>query len=81
MKEALVFDTPDGIAYARLATLKAKLKLEQAGMKTTGGALRPRLAEEFKLPARAPHSLYINHCINEMSKILIRQPLRGGNPS
>lgn len=58
----------NAVSYARFAALKGALKLESLGMKTRGGALRPRLAKEFGLSPRAPHLDYIGHCVLEMEK-------------
>lgn len=54
-----VFNTPRQIELFRLVSLKSQLKLEQAGLKSSGGALRPRLAAEFGLNKRAPYADYI----------------------
>ena len=43
----------------RLLSIKHQLKLEKLGLKSSGGALRPRLAKEFGLKPRAPHAEYI----------------------
>ena len=51
--------TPEAISYVRLASLKGMLKLEKVGMKTRGGALRPRIAAEFGLKARDSHDKFI----------------------
>jgi hypothetical protein len=60
----------NAVRYARFASLKYQLKLEQAGMKSSGGALRPRLAKEFGLKARDGHASYIGYCIEEMAKCM-----------
>ena len=49
----------------RLCSLKQQLKLESKGLKSSGGAIRPRIAKEFGLSPRAPHSEYIKK-IEEM---------------
>lgn len=51
--------TPDEIAYFRLASLRGALRLAAVGMKSRGGALRPKLAAEFGLTARAPYPDFI----------------------
>lgn len=61
---------PTAVAYGRMAALKGALKLESLGMKTRGGALRPRLAKEFGLPARADYSSYIAVCLAKMDEYL-----------
>lgn len=47
------------IDYFRLASLKSQLKLEAVGLKSSGGAIRPRIAKEFNLSPRAPYTDYI----------------------
>lgn len=58
------------VSYGRYAALKGALKLEALGMKTRGGPLRPRLAEEFGLKPRDGHDLYIAHCVGKMEELL-----------
>lgn len=58
------------VAYIRLASVKSQLKLEKLGLKSKGGALRPRLAKEFGLAARAPHDAYIAECERRMQEML-----------
>lgn len=48
-----------GIEAFRWASVKYQLKLEKHGMKSSGGALRPRLAAELGLKPRDSHDLYI----------------------
>lgn len=55
----VVVCTGVGIDLFRLASLRGMLKLESLGMKTRGGALRPRIAKELGLPARAPHIQFV----------------------
>lgn len=43
----------------RLASIRGQLKLEKAGLKSSGGALRPRLAKEFNLKPRDSHDKFI----------------------
>lgn len=57
--ESISCTTPDSISHFRLASLKYQLKMEKAGMKSSGGAIRPRIAKEFGLSPRAPHDEYI----------------------
>ena len=45
--------------HYRLVSLKGMLKLESLGMKTRGGALRPRLAREFGLKPRSTYDEFI----------------------
>ena len=49
----------DEVSYFRLASLKAQLKLEKIGLKSSGGAIRPRVATEFGLKPRDHHDKYI----------------------
>jgi hypothetical protein len=58
-EQAQVFDTPDEIAFFRLCSLRGSLKLESKGLKSRGGAIRPRIAAEFGLMPRAPYETYI----------------------
>lgn len=51
--------TPKAIAAYRLASLRAMLRMEKIGLKTRGGALRPRIAEELGLRPRDSYDLYI----------------------
>lgn len=51
--------TGEGVDLFRLLSLKYQLKLERLGLKSSGGAIRPRIAKEFGLSPRAPHSEYI----------------------
>jgi hypothetical protein len=67
---ATVVSTPSGIEYFRFASVKAQLKLEKVGLKSSGGALRPRLAKEFGLSPRAHHDAYIAYCIDKMNSLL-----------
>lgn len=62
--------TPEQIAYVRLASLKAQLKMEKVGMKTRGGALRPRLAAEFGLKPRDTHQKFIDTIQDRMNVML-----------
>lgn len=54
--------TGDGVTAFRFASIKAQLKLEKVGLKSSGGALRPRLAKEFDLKPRADYAEYIAYC-------------------
>lgn len=51
--------TPAGIQRFRLLSLRGMLKLERAGMKTRGGALRPRIAAEFGLRSRDSYDKFL----------------------
>jgi len=51
--------TPDEISIFRLLSVKHQLNFEKMGMKSSGGALRPRLAKEFGLKPRDSYEMYI----------------------
>lgn len=53
-------NTPAGIAYARLLSVRGMLRLEKIGLKSRGGALRPRLAAELGLKPRDSYDLFIS---------------------
>jgi hypothetical protein len=67
--ETLVFDTEDQINFFRFASLKHQLKLEGRGLRSSGGALRPRLAAEFGLGPRDDRHFYIDYCQARMDEI------------
>lgn len=58
-REPITCNTPDQIAFFRLASLKQQLKLEKVGLKSSGGAIRPRIATEFGLKPRDSHDKFI----------------------
>jgi hypothetical protein len=58
------------VQYARFASVKYQLKLEKVGLKSSGGALRPRLAEEFGLGPRAKHDDFIAYVQAKMEELL-----------
>ena len=58
-RKLLVCRTPEQVAVFRLLSLRGMLKLEKVGMKTRGGAIRPRLAEELGLKPRDSYDVYI----------------------
>ena len=49
----------DAISRYRLCVLKQHLKLEQKGLKHSGGAIRPRIAAELGLKPRDSHDKFI----------------------
>jgi hypothetical protein len=61
--------TPE-VIYIRFSSIKAQLKLEKLGLKSRGGALRPRLAKEFGLSPRAKHEEYIAYCQARMDEVV-----------
>jgi hypothetical protein len=48
-----IFRGPVATQLFRLASLKSQLKLEGLGMKSSGGPIRPRIAQEFGLKPTA----------------------------
>lgn len=65
-------NTPDGVEYFRLASLKQQLKLEGHGMKSRGGAIRPRIAAEFGLSPRASRESYLDIIEKRMEALLTK---------
>jgi len=59
--------SPAQINAFRFLSVKHQLKFEKMGMKSSGGALRPRLAKEFGLSPRAPHADYIAYCEKQIA--------------
>lgn len=55
----MTLDTPDKIMAFRLLSLRAQLKLEAKGLKSSGGSIRPRIAKEFGLSSRAKREDFI----------------------
>ncbi len=51
--------TGKGVEGFRWASVKAQLKMEKVGLKSSGGPLRPRLAKELGLKARDSYEMYI----------------------
>lgn len=64
---------PDEVSYGRLAALKGALKLERVGLKTRGGALRPRLAAEFGLKPRDSYDKFIQVIQTRMDELLAKR--------
>lgn len=58
------------VAYARLATIVYGLRMESVGLKTRGGSLRRRLADEFEMSPRAPHADFIAEAKARMALLL-----------
>lgn len=69
MSESIVL-TGEGITYAQLAIWKGALKLESKGLKTRGGALRPKLASKLGLKAKDSYETYITTIQDKMTVIL-----------
>lgn len=72
-EKAVTVNTPDGISYFRLSSLKLQLKMEAKGLKSSGGAIRPRVAKEFGLKPRDSHEKYIEVIQAKMDEILKQQ--------
>jgi len=47
------------VQYFRWLSVRGQLRLEKIGMKSSGGALRPRLSKELGLMPRDSHDKYI----------------------
>ena len=59
----------DSVAAFRWLSLRGMLRLEQLGMKTRGGALRPRIAKELGLSPRASYTVYIEAVNAKLAEI------------
>lgn len=56
----MVFNTPDGIELYRLASIKARIKLEAGGLKVSRGkSTRSQIAGELALSPRDPHERFL----------------------
>ena len=55
----MMISRPNQIAAFRLLSLRYQLRLEAGGIKSSGGAIRPRIAKEFGLKPRDSHDKYI----------------------
>lgn len=69
----MILTSPTEMAYYRLATIKFRLKMEAAGLKGHGGAMRPRMAKEFGLKPRDSFEKYIEICQQRMNVFLEHQ--------
>jgi hypothetical protein len=65
--------TGNGITYFQLAAVKAALKLEKAGLKHSGGAIRPKWAKELGLKPRDSHDKLIAALRARMDALLKEQ--------
>lgn len=74
MNEAFTASTPHAVNHFRLCSIKAQLKMEKVGLKSSGGALRPRLAKEFGLKPRDSHDKWIAHFEALIEKSLKEKP-------
>jgi hypothetical protein len=64
--EAITLSTPEQIAAYRLLSLRGMLRLEKVGLKSRGGAVRPRIADELGLKPRDSYELYISTIENKL---------------
>lgn len=68
--EGFTVNTPEGIAYFQLASLKGQLKLESKGLTARGGALRPRWCKQLGLKPRDSHAVFIAEIQKRMDAML-----------
>lgn len=61
------------VNYFCLASWKGALKLEKHGMKSSGGAIRPRIAARLGLKARDKHEVFIERIQSLMNEILAQR--------
>lgn len=62
----MIAATPDRIAHVRICSLRGMLRLEKAGMKSRGGALRPKIAAELGLKPRDSYDTFIKACTEKI---------------
>lgn len=67
--------TGEAIPAFRFASIKAQLKMERVGLKSSGGALRPRLYQEFGLKKNAPYEDFIKYCQDRLDEYHAAHPL------
>lgn len=76
----MILTTPDQISAFRLLSVRAQLKMEKVGLKSSGGAIRPRIAVEFGLSPRASYDAYvdaINKKLDELKEKIHGQSSEG----
>lgn len=71
--ETICLSGPDQVAYARLAVIKGRLKLESKGLKFRGASTRGQLAVEFGLKPRDGYDKYIAYCEKKMAEALAKR--------
>lgn len=64
--------TGAGIELFRWKSVRAQLALEMNGMRSSGGPLRPRLAEQLGLKPRDKHQTYIKAVDAKLAEIETR---------
>lgn len=62
--------TANQISYFRYASIKGRLSMESKGIKFRGGAVRPRIATELGLSARASYPVFIAEVQKRMDELL-----------
>lgn len=68
-----VANTPESIAYVRLASLKGMVTLESKGMKSRSGPIRPKIAAELGLKPRDGYNKFIEAIKAKMETIISTQ--------
>lgn len=64
------------VNYFCLASWKGALKLEKVGLKSSGGAIRPRIAERLGLKPRQDRDVFIARIESLMKQILDEKAAR-----
>ncbi len=76
--QTLVIDTPDGIRYAQLATLKGAVKLEALGMKHSSGvSMRKQAARLLGMKTTSKADDVIGALNREMERLVAASTLWG----
>lgn len=75
MSDSIVL-TGDGVTFARLAALKAALKLEKVGMKRNGRSAKSILCERYQLTPRTAYNTVLLKVQQEMDELLEKQQKR-----
>lgn len=63
----------------RLLSLRYQLKLEKQGLRSSGGAIRPRIAKEFELSPKASHDEFIAAVQAKIDQTPLLQTKEGDN--
>lgn len=69
-------DAAEHVNYFCLASWKGALKLERVGLKSSGGAIRPRIADRLGLKPRQSYDVYTARCESLMNEILAEKAAR-----
>jgi hypothetical protein len=67
---AVVINTPEGIAFARLAALKGGVRLESIGLKRRGMSAKSIACRDLGLSVRTPHTEVIKAIQSKMDEML-----------